>query len=190
MIRALWGPRLREAIDWVASEVEARTRRAHHPGGRGARDARAVRGRTDRALRPDRPAQRRQPGRRRLQDRPAAEHRRGARGVQPATRAARADRRARQVRRRRPAPRPGSNIGRWRAITAAAGSAMSTARAIPKKRDPIPADEFVARATRNFEGAAAKWLTGERAVHRQTAPRIRALWRLRPVDAPRRMVRA
>ena len=30
----------------------------------------------------------------------------------------------------------------------------------PKKRDPIPADEFVARATRNFEAAAAKWLTG------------------------------
>jgi ATP-dependent helicase/nuclease subunit B len=30
----------------------------------------------------------------------------------------------------------------------------------PKKRDPIPADEFVARATRNFEDAAAKWLTG------------------------------
>ena len=31
----------------------------------------------------------------------------------------------------------------------------------PKRRDPIPADEFVAKAERHFTEAAGKWLTGD-----------------------------
>ncbi|THD36740.1 MAG: double-strand break repair protein AddB [Sphingomonas sp.] len=159
MIRALWGPRLREAIDWVASEVEARSdeRTILAVEGRGTLELFGVEltGRFDRI-------DRQHDG-----SLVVVDYKTG----QPPSIAA---------------VREGFSLqlgllgliaerGKFAGVTGTASGFeyWSLARNYrtgtfgyvdspcdPKKRDPIPAEEFVARATRNFEGAAAKWLTG------------------------------
>lgn len=160
MIRALWGPRLREAIDWVASEVEARAeeRTILKVEGRGTLELFGVElnGRFDRI-------DRRNDGSLIVVD-----YKTG----QPPSIAA---------------VREGFSLqlgllgllaerGTFAGVTGTAtgfeywslarnyrsgGFGYIESPCDPKKRDPIPADEFVARATRNFEDAAGKWLTGD-----------------------------
>ncbi len=55
-------------------------------------------------------------------------------------------------------------------------------------RNGLDAAEFTALAASHFIAAAGKLADRRRAVHRQAAPGICALWRLRPADAARRMV--
>ncbi|MDB5677011.1 double-strand break repair protein AddB [Sphingomonas bacterium] len=159
MIRALWGPRLREAIDWVAGEVEARAseRSILAVEGRGTLELFGVEltGRFDRIDRRDDGSL------------VVVDYKTG----QPPSIAA---------------VREGFSLqlgllgliaerGKFANVTGTAtgfeywslarnyrsgGFGYVESPCDPKKRDPIPADEFVARATRNFEGAAAKWLTG------------------------------
>ena len=79
MLRALWSPRLMEAVDWIAAESSAATGR---PGAAVVAEEWRGRGRRGHALRqgrPDRPAGRRQARDRRLQDRPGARPRRRSR---------------------------------------------------------------------------------------------------------------
>ena len=91
MMRALWQPRLMEAIDWIARQIAAQAAdgparwRARKGKGEIAIAGVTLSGRYDRIDRlPDGSARDR-----RLQDRQAAVGRRGAGGVQPAARAAR-----------------------------------------------------------------------------------------------------
>ncbi|QDZ07419.1 double-strand break repair protein AddB [Sphingomonas panacisoli] len=159
MIRALWGPRLREAIDWVASEVGSRSGERHILAveGRGVLDLFGVElnGRFDRIDRHDDGSL------------IVVDYKTG----QPPSIAA---------------VREGFSLqlgllgliaerGKFAGVTGTAtgfeywslarnyrtgGFGYVESPCDPKKRDPIPADEFVARATRNFEKAAGKWLTG------------------------------
>ena len=102
LLRALWQPRLIEAIDFIADQVEANRAEGRRPL------AAEIRGKAElagvdsaRHGRPDRPPGRRQPRHRRLQDRQPAERQGGRRGLFAAARPARPDRRARRLRRDR-----------------------------------------------------------------------------------------
>jgi ATP-dependent helicase/nuclease subunit B len=159
MIRALWGPRLREAIDWVAGEVEAKAgeRTILAVEGRGMLDLFGVEltGRFDRI-------DRRGDGSLIIVD-----YKTG----QPPSIAAVREGFSLQLgllgliaQRGKFAGVAGTATGfeYWSLARnyRSGGFGYVDSPCDPKKRDPIPADEFVTRATRNFEDAAAKWLTG------------------------------
>ena len=158
MIRALWGPRLREAVDWVAGEVEAR---------RGERSILAVEGRgmldlfgVELTGRFDRIDRRTDGGL------IVVDYKTG----QPPSIAAVREGFSLQLgllgliaERGKFADVTGTATGfeYWSlARNRSGGFGYVDSPCDPKRRDPIPADEFVARASRNFEDAAAKWLTG------------------------------
>ena len=139
MLRALWAPRLLEAIDWIA-ELE-RDEPGRGPAAAQGRDQ----GRSDarrrdrpRPRRPDRPAGRRRPRDHRLQDRQAAVAEGGRRGLCAAARPARADRPRRRVRGRRAATRKRSNIGRCTRYRGSFGTADAPGQGHAAGRVPRP----------------------------------------------------
>lgn len=158
MIRALWGPRLVEAIDWIAGAVsdQAAERTILAVEGRGTLDLFGVEltGRFDRI-------DRRQDG-----GLVVVDYKTG----QPPSIAAVREGFSLQLgllgliaERGRFAGVAGKATGfeYWSfARNRGGGFGYVDSPCDPKRRDPIPADEFVSRASRSFEGAAAKWLTG------------------------------
>ena len=134
-------------------------RRTAAAGGRESRARPSIGGVTaSRQGGPHRPAGRRRPGDRRLQDRQGAGAEGGRRRFRASARPARADRRGGRIRGCR---------GRTRAprILVADQISRPVRQACPDK--DMGAEEFLAHARAHFLDAAAKWLTGERAVHRQ-----------------------
>ncbi|MBN8807576.1 MAG: double-strand break repair protein AddB [Sphingomonas sp.] len=155
MIRALWGPRLIEAIDWIAGKVseQAGDRTILAVEGKGILDLHGVElsGRFDRI------------------DRNAdgtlvvIDYKTG----QPPSVAAVREGFSLQLgllgliaERGKFAGVVGTATGFEYWSLAKRGGEFGYVASPCKGRDPIPADEFVARAARNFEGAAARWLTG------------------------------
>ena len=189
VMRALWPPRLREAIDWIADEMPAgraggrdrslaprrgarRDRRRHAATARstGSTGWPTARWRSSTT----RPASRRSPSA-------------VAAGYRDAARPARADRRARRLRGRR------GHAARVRILVAGAeamGSfGMSSARSTGRQDRAHRSGRLHRHAARSFHPRPPRqWLTGERRRSPPSSTPNSALWRLRPADAARRMV--
>ena len=160
MVRALWGPRLIEAIDWVAEEVSKRAgeRTILAVEGRGVLELAGVElsGRFDRIDRLNNGG-----------GLIVIDYKTG----QPPSTAAVREGFSLQLgllgliaERGKFAGVSGRATGfeYWSlARNKADGFGYIDSPCDTKKRDPIPVSEFVARATHNFEIAAARWLTGD-----------------------------
>ena len=173
MLRALWGPRLSEAIEWVAGDDgEGPRPRAASPIAAEEKGEAEIAGVTlnGRADRIDRLPT----GALAIVDyktgkAPSGKADRGR--LRAPARPARPDRRAGRVRRRQRDRRARSNIGRWPRTRTRSASAS----AADKEHG---ADDFLDHARGDFASAAGDWLTGDEPFTAKLQPGLRALRRL------------